>query len=380
MGFTDMANRLDSMLTEKQRLAMMADMMGNPDAENMNVLARTASIPAMPENYIQNSGTGAVTSLDEFAPNALMRQMQPALDYKSGPVEMGGMKGYRLAGDPFTVQMADGSRLSLGNDMEAGMKRDTQRAQMEAARLKNQLTEVEIQNKQAETEKMAAAARQSAINPEGIKLKPGERFANGGVESIPGSDLFINQSNKHGKDYQALQGVNAKAKSATDKVDEILTDKDAFNSNFGGYNAYLTQYLPGASSDTRKKIEGLKSDLKAAGLELMRSGGSIGAMTEREWPIVEAMIANISPMLSEEEAAFQLAKVKTRMDQMAKNAQEAYSTEWGSTQFGRKGGAKPDAATPSPSAPVRINNDADYAALPSGATFVSPDGKTRRKP
>jgi hypothetical protein len=29
---------------------------------------------------------------------------------------------------------------------------------------------------------------------------------------------------------------------------------------------------------------------------------------------------------------------------------------------------------------VRINSDADYAALPSGARFVGPDGKTRRKP
>lgn len=332
-----MANRLDSMLTEQQRLAMMADMMGTPDAENMNVLARTASIPAMPQNYIQNSRTGAVTSLDQYAePNALMRQMQPALDYKSGPVEMGGMKGYRLAGDPFTVQMPDGTRLSLGNDVESGMKRDQQRAQMEGARLKNQETAVDIQNKQTEGMQKAIAARQAAINPEGIKLKPGEHFVQGAVESIPGSDLYINQSNKHGKDFQALQGVDVKAKSAIAKVDEILGDKDAFNSNFGGYNAYLTQYLPGASSDTRKKIEGLKSDLKSAGLELMRSGGSIGAMTEREWPIVESMIANISPMLSEEEAAFQLAKVKTRMDQLVKNAQEAYQTEWGNTQFGRK--------------------------------------------
>ena len=150
MGFTDMTNRLDSMLTEKQRLAMMADMMGNPDAENMNVLARTASIPAMPENYIQNSGTGAVTSLDEFAPNALMRQMQPALDYKSGPVEMGGMKGYRLAGDPFTVMMPDGSRLSLGNDMEAGMKRDKERIAIADAQQDIQKTAAETQLKQQE--------------------------------------------------------------------------------------------------------------------------------------------------------------------------------------------------------------------------------------
>lgn len=33
-----------------------------------------------------------------------------------------------------------------------------------------------------------------------------------------------------------------------------------------------------------------------------------------------------------------------------------------------------------PSQPARINNDAEYNALPSGTTFVGPDGKQRRKP
>lgn len=42
------------------------------------------------------------------------------------------------------------------------------------------------------------------------------------------------------------------------------------------------------------------------------------------------------------------------------------------------------AATPAAPAPpaghAKVASDADYAALPSGATFVGPDGKTRRKP
>ena len=29
---------------------------------------------------------------------------------------------------------------------------------------------------------------------------------------------------------------------------------------------------------------------------------------------------------------------------------------------------------------TKISSDADYNALPSGATFIGPDGKTRRKP
>ncbi len=33
-----------------------------------------------------------------------------------------------------------------------------------------------------------------------------------------------------------------------------------------------------------------------------------------------------------------------------------------------------------PAAPNKVSSDADYDALPSGATFVGPDGKTRRKP
>jgi hypothetical protein len=35
---------------------------------------------------------------------------------------------------------------------------------------------------------------------------------------------------------------------------------------------------------------------------------------------------------------------------------------------------------PAQGGPVRISSDAEYEALPSGTTFVGPDGKTRRKP
>jgi len=46
-------------------------------------------------------------------------------------------------------------------------------------------------------------------------------------------------------------------------------------------------------------------------------------------------------------------------------------------QLGQKG--KPDAPAQS-GGTAKVNSDADYEALPSGATFIGPDGKTRRKP
>ena len=183
------------------------------------------------------------------------------------------------------------------------------------------------------------------------KLKQGERWnpTLERVEAVPGSDLYIKQSSAHGKDFGALQSVETKMDNAVEKINSLLApeNKGAFESNFGGYNAYATQYLPGRSSDVRKQIESIKSDLKGAGLELMRAGGSIGQMTEREWPIVEAMISRIDPVLGEETARDELAKVAAYLERVKSNAREAYSTEWGNSQYVKpRGEAKPTAPKP----------------------------------
>lgn len=213
----------------------------------------------------------------------------------------------------------------------------------EAATLRRELAAM-----QDTTRREIAASRAGADKP---KLKPGERFAADGVtvEAIPGSDLYISQSNKHGKDFAALQAVDTKLDNAASKIDNILDPKNrhGFEMNFGGWSAYGTQYVPESpitpskTQTIRKEIDSLKSDLKSAGLEMIRQGGSIGTMTEKEWPIVEQMIASISPVLSETEARDKLKKIKTYMEKIKANAREAYDTEWGRTQFYKKAKEKP---------------------------------------
>ena len=176
------------------------------------------------------------------------------------------------------------------------------------------------------------------------KLKPGERFtAEGNVEAIPGSSEYIRQSGLHSKDYQAMLTIQTTNNNATKKIAEILDEKNKgdFNSNFGGWNALVSQYMPGAQ-DMRKKIESLKSDLKAAGLSIIRSGGGIGTMTEKEWPIVEQMIDSISPLLDEATARNRISGVKAYLDKLSTNASEVYNNEWGQTQFskGNKSGPR----------------------------------------
>lgn len=168
-----------------------------------------------------------------------------------------------------------------------------------------------------------------------VKLKPGEELLpDGTVRARKGSDLYIKQSSSHAKDYGALQTMNTKTDMATKKIDEVLDKKNesAFNSNFGGYNAKVTKYLPGAQ-DVRNKIESIKSDLKTAGLEVIRSGGGIGQMTEREWPIVEKMIDSIDETLSEPAARETFGKIKAYMQKIRDNAKSTYDTEWGDSQY-----------------------------------------------
>lgn len=169
------------------------------------------------------------------------------------------------------------------------------------------------------------------------KLKQGEvyNYATGAVEAKPGSDVYVKQSKEHAKDYKAVLGTFDKINSSIDKVDKILepSNKSAFSGNFGGYNAYGTRMLPGQNSDMRKTIESFKSDLKQAGLELMRQGGSIGQMTEKEWPIVEQMIASIDPVLSETEARTVFENIKKRFQKIRDDSKEVYDTQWGGTQY-----------------------------------------------
>lgn len=171
----------------------------------------------------------------------------------------------------------------------------------------------------------------------GTKLEKGEIWneAEQRIETVPGSKLNIAQSNAHGKDRSSLVAVETKTNSAINKIDEILDPKNqaGFDANFSGmvpYGGFVTgRFAP----DSRRKIESLKADMKSAGLELIRQGGSIGQITEREWPILEAMIAGISPEMTPEAARAEFTKVRAYMNRLKDNAKDAYQTEWGDTQY-----------------------------------------------
>lgn len=95
--------------------------------------------------------------------------------------------------------------------------------------------------------------------------------------------------------------------------------------------------------------------------------------------------------LDEKDNSVRVGRLLTQIDRALKAKQEAAAYfEQNGTLEGYKGKTSwsvndfnPDATdsgAASGAAPKKIMGDADYAKLPSGALFIGPDGKTRRKP
>jgi hypothetical protein len=168
------------------------------------------------------------------------------------------------------------------------------------------------------------------------KLEPGQFInAEGNIEDTKGSRLFIKNSKAHAADAKNVQLVNSSTDTVFKDIDNILDIKKAtdFNANFG-YGSSITSTSPGAR-DVKAKLDTIKSALKEAGLALFRSGGSIGQMTEREWPIVEQLIASLDSNQSPEAARSTMNDIKTRLDRIRNITNNTYDTQWGATQYHR---------------------------------------------
>ena len=281
--------------------------------------------PQMPEmqNYFQRTTPGNVgpkVSMDYAAQP--QRGGGPQLDYSS-PIEVGGFgKGYRMKGDPSRIVLADGRIVRTGVDSAGEAKA---RKDQEEMAIKRMVAEAQIRKLDRDGVGAGGGKPTERLSPDQRWVKKGDQWV---AEVIPGSKLDLKQKGDFATDQSSYGAIAQTTDVLERKVNDLLSDKAGFASNFGGYNALLTQHLPDALNAS-KTIESIKADLKGLGLEMMRTGGSIGAMTEKEWPIVEARIAAISPTLSEDKARDEFKNILGYMQGIKKRAGEKLQTEWG---------------------------------------------------
>ena len=138
-------------------------------------------------------------------------------------------------------------------------------------------------------------------------------------------------------------------------IDKVASDPNL--SRATGISDYVWSRPGGAASQIEGQLDSIVNKLKAQGLKVLREGGGIGAITEKEWDILANQVANIDRKKGAEYVKGELEKVKLRMNEMKRNAAQRHAE-----QFGEEYTPSREAA-PAPGAKPRIKFDANGSVI-----------------
>lgn len=129
----------------------------------------------------------------------------------------------------------------------------------------------------------------------------------------------------------------------------------------------------------RARLDQLKGGAFLEAYTTLKGGGAIA---NAEGEKAQAAVARMSTAQSEAEFKEAMTDYKSAV-QRGLDAMEQTAAMGGGSSSGSKSLTRPapkSAPKTSASGPVKITSDAEYAKLPSGTTFIDPDGVTRKKP
>lgn len=110
-------------------------------------------------------------------------------------------------------------------------------------------------------------------------------------------------------------------------IDKVANDPNL--SKATGMSDYIPSRPGGAASQIEGQLDSIVNKLKAQGLKVLREGGGIGAITEKEWDILANQVANIDRKKGDVYVKGELEKVKLRMAEMKRNAAQRHAEQFG---------------------------------------------------
>lgn len=241
----------------------------------------------------------------------------------------------------------EAEKVKIQNDFE--LKKVQLGQALEIAKLRSEDTRLSSADRLAASREATAARLQlgelmAEVKRQGIEAKGGT----GGA----GKPLTAAQQVKRDKDLAASSAA------IRSQDDEIVTlgadiDKVASNEYLGratGVRGVLPSMPGGKASIVEGDLDSIANRLKAQGLKVLREGGGIGAITEKEWDILANQVANIDRKRGAEYVKGELEKVKLRMNSMQRNATQRHYEQFGEEY---SPGRDNPPASPAPASTVR---------------------------
>lgn len=299
-----------------------------------------------PEQVRQARNSDIQTGANNFAQMNPMQQAQSML-YQGG-AGLGqagaGMLGFK---DPMMEQAK--SRQQIGSQMDmntpegyyVAAKQAQDRGDFELA--SNLVaTGREMEGQMAKQQFMAAQTAQQGKGYEvteiGVEGRPNWKqkvmlFKDGTTKNI-GAPYKTRDDSEGAKANKARPKEMSSLRALDDQVFNLQKASEEIKTHPGlggatGLMAGISSVPGGEAKKVENLLEEFKANVKQAGLQLVRAGGSIGQITEREWNIVEGMVAAIDPAAGKEAVRSQIDKVNAKIAQVYENAKMAYSEEYG---------------------------------------------------
>lgn len=159
-----------------------------------------------------------------------------------------------------------------------------------------------------------------------------------------------------------------------------VTLSDGAASNFGGlWNTYMMNRPGGAAADAWSKVKRLKDLFSVEGLQAVKAAsGGIGAVTEKEWPLMSARFANIDENASPETVAEAMRDAKRLLENERTSKIRAFEETYGAPYAERT--SAPSAPAGRTSAEIAPSyREGDTRSLNGVIYKRGADGKWRRQ-
>ena len=197
---------------------------------------------------------------------------------------------------------------------------------------------------------------------------------------VPGSPAAMEVVKGQNKAAAANSNAMVASDIVTTAADRAL--KAAKNRNFGATGTSIVGMLPWTdSAEVMDQVDVLKAQASIENLTAMReaspTGGALGSVTPDELKILQDKSGRLnpnSPNFERDLAGYTRQLLRTIHGDQA--GDEIFRQTW-KGQIDQPAQAQPAQKT---TGPAQISDEAGYEALPSGAEFIGPDGKLRRKP
>lgn len=222
-----------------------------------------------------------------------------------------------------------------------------QQAELKRAELEQRAKDAQLRSEDARysADQRRAAATEAAQTRAmiGALVSEAKKAATGAGKPLTPAQQ-IKRDKEMATSASAIRAQDSEIVSLGSDIDAAISNP--YLSRATGVSSKIPSLPGGEASKAEGQLDSIANRLRAQGLKVLREGGGIGAITEKEWDILANQVANIDRGKGDAYVKGELEKVKLRMNEMKRNAAQRHAEQFGEEYTPSREGAPAPAEKP----------------------------------